>query len=94
MDMMEPEAETTSRLSDETERMEIAARVREQPLPTAEQYLRDQHEESVARLADLRANRDGLNEQIKVAVEDEDVLRRAVAVFDRAAKSKETTDGS
>ena len=67
------------RVPDETEHLPGLA-------PSAEEYVRAAHDRALEQLQTLRTQRDDLNAQIKVAVTDEELLNRAVAVFDRAAK--------
>lgn len=67
------------RVPDETEHLPGLA-------PSAEEYVRAAYEQALDQLQTLRTKRDELNAQIKVAVAEEELLNRAVAVFDRAAK--------
>lgn len=49
-----------------------------------EQAARDEHGRVAEQLAKLRAERDRINDAIRPLVDEEQQLRRVVAVFDRA----------
>jgi hypothetical protein len=81
-------------MSDELDRDAIAARIGFRPddhlpgmAPAAESLLREHHARAAESLASARAERDALNARIKELVADEELLARAVAVFDRAHRN-------
>jgi hypothetical protein len=57
-----------------------------------EQQIRDLHDEVLADLLRLRAERDDLNSRIKVLVGEEDRLARMVRILDRARQEPEDED--
>ena len=88
---------TAVAVEEQWERDTLAARVHAAtpataPAPSAEAYVRTCHEQSVTRLAERRAQRDSINEMIRLEVEHEEVLGRAVAVFDRARERRVADD--
>lgn len=56
------------------------------PMRSDHEEARHRHELNIENLRQLRAHRDNLNDLIREAVRDEDLSRRALAVYEKAAE--------
>jgi len=72
--------------STQLQREELADRVRGPDHRDPETMLRSAHRDSALRLAQLRSQKELLAETVKAEVVTEELLSRAVAVFDRHAE--------
>lgn len=58
------------------------------PKLSGHEEARTRHEWNVNRLARLRFDRDHLNDMIRVAVQEEDLSRRALAIYEKAESAQ------